>query len=312
MQQISPMNTSRRAFIKHTSIAVAGLTIFSEQLFASNVGKKRPLVGMQLYSVRDEMKQDPLGTLQQLSRMGYKHLEHASYNNRKFYGYTAKEFKKILNDLGFTMPSGHTVFHAKHWDKTSNDFTSEWKYTIEDAATLEQKFVISPSMDVRNKSYDDVLQFLDLFNKSGELCKQSGMKFGYHNHAFEFTTKLNNQTLFDIILQNTDPGLVMQQLDTGNMYSVGGRAPEIYKKYPGRFPSLHVKEVMKIDKEGNGEKYESTVLNKGVIGMKKVLTLAKTIGGTEDFIIEQEDYQGQKPLDVMNENLATMKKWGYK
>ncbi|HEV7621816.1 MAG TPA: sugar phosphate isomerase/epimerase, partial [Flavisolibacter sp.] len=224
---------TRRNFLRNTSLTLAGTTLFPRHLLKTP--KPGEIVGIQLYSVRDNMKTDPLGTLQQLSKMGYVYVEHANYVNRKFYGSSAAEFKKILDGLGLKMLSGHTVLNKKHWDDTKNDFTDEWKYTIEDAATVGQKYVISPWLDesLRNK-YDDLIAFLDLFNKSGELCRKSGMKFGYHNHDFEFKYALNNQKLYDIILQHTDPNLVIQQLDIGNMYGVGGNAMEIINKYPGR------------------------------------------------------------------------------
>jgi sugar phosphate isomerase/epimerase len=93
------------------------------------------------------MMKDPAGTLKKLADMGYQHVEHANYVNRKFYGWTAKEFKKVLDDLDLQMPSGHTVMTSAHWDTAKNDFTDAWKYTVEDAATMGQKFVISPWMD---------------------------------------------------------------------------------------------------------------------------------------------------------------------
>ena len=304
------MNTSRRSFIKKTSFDLAGTALFSNSVFAGQAKKK--LTGLQLYSVRDDMKKDPLDTLQQLSKMGYKYVEHANYVNRKFYGYSPADFKKILNDLGMKMPSGHTVMRSQHWDAAAKDFTSEWKYTVEDAALLEQEFVISPWMDENlRKDYDQLLSFLELFNKSGELCKKSGMRFGYHNHDFEFNTKVNDQLLFDIILKQTDPALVIQQLDIGNMLGAGGDAMEIIKKYPGRFASMHVKDEIKSAKGEMNSDYESTVLGKGVMPVKKIIDLGLKIGGTEHFIIEQESYQGQKPLDAMKADLAIMKKWGY-
>jgi sugar phosphate isomerase/epimerase len=116
------------------------------------------LVGLQLYSVRDDMKLDPLGTLKQLSSIGYKYVEHADYVKRKFYGYEAKEFKKILDDLGLKMPSGHTVFTSKHWDESKKDFTDDWKYTIEDAATCGQQFVISPWLEEGKRKDADTLK----------------------------------------------------------------------------------------------------------------------------------------------------------
>jgi sugar phosphate isomerase/epimerase len=303
------MNTSRRSFIKKSAITIAGTALFSHSILAQF--KKQKLVGVQLYSVRDAMKANPLETLQQLSKIGYKNVEHANYVDRKFYGYNAREFKKVLDDLGLKMVSGHTVMRSQHWDAAAKDFTNEWKYTIEDAAVLGQRFVISPWMDESlRKNYDELMRFLELFNRSGELCKKSGMMFGYHNHDFEFNTNVNGKNLYDIILQNTDPKLVIQQLDMGNMYDAGGRALNVIEKYPGRFLSMHVKDEIKGSGEG-GHQYESTILGKGVIDVKKVLDLAQNIGGTEHFIIEQESYQGQNPLDAVKEDLEIMKKWGF-
>src|SRR4030095_9511134 len=136
------MQTSRRSFIKKSSMAIVGSSLFSSEIFAAY--KTQQLTGIQLYSIRDDMTKDPLGTLKQLSAMGYKHVEHANYVNRKFYGHSAAEFKKVLRDLGMTMPSGHTVLNKQHWDDAKKDFTDAWKYTVEDAATAGQEFVISP------------------------------------------------------------------------------------------------------------------------------------------------------------------------
>jgi sugar phosphate isomerase/epimerase len=302
------MNLSRRTFLKTTALAAAGTSLLSNHLFAAR--KSKELVGIQLYSIRDDMKKDPLGSLKQIASMGYKHVEHANYVNRKFYGYAPKEFKKILDDLGLKMPSGHTVMAPKHWDAPTKSLTDEWKYTVEDAAILGQQFVISPSMqESARKNYDDLLRFMEVFNKSGELCQKSGMKFGYHNHDFEFSEKLNGKTLYDIILQNTDPKLVMQQLDIGNMVGGGARAMEILKKYPGRFESMHVKDEIKSSTENTG--YESTVLGKGLVKPKEIIDWGRKSGGTVHFIIEQESYQGKTPLESVKENLGIMKKWGY-
>lgn len=302
------MNPSRRDFIKKSALAVAGTSLFSSSLLANTA--KPQLLGMQLYCVRDEMKADPLGTLKELSKIGYQHVEHANYVNRKFYGWTPAEFKKILTDLGMTMPSGHTVLGPTHWDEAKKDFADSWKYTVEDAAYMGQQFVISPWMDQKvRQSKDALMKQLEIFNKSGELCKKSGMKFGYHNHDFEFSEKFGDKTLYDIILENTDPNLVMQQLDTGNLYNGGAKALDVVNKFPGRFESLHVKD--EIAASGGHEKYESTILGTGIVNVKDVIDLCQKSGGTIHYIIEQEAYQGKTPLQCMKENFEVMKKWGY-
>ena len=306
------MTLSRRKFLVNSSFTLAGTMLLSNNIFA-NEKAKNIVVGLQLYSVRDDMKADPLGTLKKLSAMGYKNVEHANYVDRKFYGYPATEFKKVLDDLGLKMPSGHTVLSDKHWDKAANDFTDEWKQTVEDAALAGQHYVISPWLDESlRKNYDDLIAFLDIFNKSGELCKKSGLKFGYHNHDFEFKYSLNGKQVYDIILEHTDPALVLHQIDIGNMYGAGGRAIEILKKHPGRFESMHVKDEIKSKGKGEmGDAYESTILGKGVLPVKEIVDLFKKSGGTTEFIIEQESYQGKTPLDCSKENLKVMKSWGY-
>jgi len=295
-------NLNRRSFLQTSALAGTAL-LLSNSLLANNKASKKN-IGIQLYSVRDEMRKDPLGTLKKVAEMGYKNVEHANYVNGKFYGYEPKEFRKVLDDLGLSMPSGHTVMGGQHWDAAKNDFTDVWKKTVEDAALLGQKYVVSPWLDVSlRKNFDDCKRFMEVFNKSGELCKKSGMKFGYHNHDFEFSLRLTSVKVYDIIMQNTDPSLVAQQLDIGNMYNGGGRAIELLKQYPGRFELMHVKDEIK----GEKELYESTVLGTGIIGVADVLKLAAKSGGTTQYIIEQESYQGKSPLDSIKMDLDWIK-----
>ena len=250
------MQNSRRKFIQNASLVLAGASLKPSVLWSKNdtIAKTKNLIGIQLYSVRADMGKNPLGTLTELAKMGYEHVEHANYINRKFYGWTATEFKKVLDSLGLHMPSGHTVMDLNHFDKAKNDFTDAWKYTIDDAATLGQTYVISPSIDSKvRKSFDAFMFQVELFNKCGELCKKQGMKFGYHNHDFEFKEKVNGELIYDLILKHTDPSLVVQQLDFGNMYGAGARGDDWINKYPGRFPSLHVKDEIKVANDQVGQ-----------------------------------------------------------
>ena len=303
------MNQSRRNFIKKSSFALAGATVLSPGLFS--MATKKESLGIQLYSVKDDMKKDPLGTLKEIASFGYQNVEHANYIERKFYGYSATEFKNILADLGMKMPSGHTVLGKQHWDDAKKDFTDAWKYTIEDAALAGQQYVISPWLDESlRKTEDDLKRFMEVFNKCGELCKKSNMKFGYHNHDFEFSQKLNGKTVYDLILTNTDPSGVTQQLDTGNLYNGGVKAIDIVKKYPGRFELMHVKDEILSASNEHG-KYESTVLGNGIVNVKEVIDIGRKSGGTIHFIVEQEAYQGKTPLVCAKEDYDVMKKWGY-
>ena len=302
------MKNSRRSFIKQSGLALAGASLMSNKIFSMN-NVSTHVLGVQLYSVRDDMQKDPSGTLKQLAAMGYKDVEHAGYEDRKFYGYSPSDFKKFLNDLGLNMVSGHSYLGAKAWDKTKNDFTDEWKHTFEDAAAVGMKYVFSPGVDESlSKNESDYKWYMDLFNKTGELAKKSGIQFGYHSESDEFNHYINNKRLYDILLDTTDKNLVAQQIDIGNMYGPGGRAMEYLKKYPGRFVAMHVKDEIKSSKPNRD--YESTVLGKGVIGVKDILDYARS-SGTKLFVIEQESYQDKTPLDCVKEDLATMKQWGF-
>jgi sugar phosphate isomerase/epimerase len=301
------MKTSRRNFLKTGGLALAGTSLLSKTGYAAPSVSRTTTLAVQLYCVRNEMQEDPLESLRQLANMGFTHVEHADYVNHQFYGWNAKEFKKVLADLGLKMPSGHTVLSLNHWDKTRGDFTDEWKELIDDAAYMGQEYVISPYMerDVYS-TYDNFIWFMDIFNKSGELCQKHGMRFGYHNHDFEFSETLKGKTLWDLIMNNTDADKVVMQLDIGNMYLAGAKAKDVLARYPGRYDNIHVKDEMRKE---DGE-YESCILGKGVIEVRKTIDLARE-QGTTLFIIEQESYQGKTPMESMKENLDIMQSWGY-
>lgn len=301
------MKTSRRSFIQNSAILLAGTALLSKAAFAA--AKPSEIVGIQLYSVRDDMGKDPFGTLTQVAKMGYKHVEHANYVNQKFYGYTAKEFKKVLDDLDLKMPCGHTVLGQNHWDVAKKDFTDDWKKLVDDAAYMGQKYVISPWMDPKlHSSYDALLNWLEVYDKCGDLCKSKGMKFGYHNHWDEFSHELNGKKVFDIMMEQMDTKKVVMQLDIGNMYIGGAKALDVVTKYSGKFEMIHVKDEIA---SNNAEKWESAILGKGVIQVKEVLDICRKTGGTQVYIIEQESYQGIAPLACIEEDLKIMKSWGY-
>ena len=300
------MQASRRKFIKTTAIVATGAFILPKSIFA--LPEKIERLGLQLYTVRDAMHADPAGTLKKLSDIGYVNVEHAGYADRKFYGYSVADFKKILADNALNMISGHVTLSGKYWDAGKGDFMDDWKNTVSDAAEAGQKYIISPGLD-DNLLLDEnaFKEFMNVFNKCGELCKSNGLRFGYHNHDFEFTTLFNGVRLYDVMLHNTDPALVAQQLDIGNMFPTGASPIDYITKYPGRFELMHVKDVLK-DADG---KYENTLIGKGIMPLKEILKAARKTGGTSQFIIEQEQYQGLDPVFCSKLDKVKMNKWGY-
>ena len=303
------MPLSRRSFIKNSSLTIAGVSFLPGILKERNPGV---IVGIQLYTVRDDMKKDPEGTLKKLAAIGYKYVEAAGYADRKFYGYSIPDFKKLLKATGLKMESGHSFLGSEQWDKSTNDFTDEWKHSIEDAAAVGMKYLISPGVDEGLcKTMDSFRHYMYMFDKTGELCKKSGIHFAFHNEDYEFNHRLDGKLIYDLILQTTNKNLVWQQMDIGNMYEPGGRALHFLKEYPGRFFSMHVKDEMKRDSPGpDGKLYENTVLGKGVMPVKEIIDYARKTG-TRYFIIEQEDYQDKTPLECAAADLKKMKSWGF-
>ena len=298
---------TRRTFVKNSALALAGASLFSRSIL--DIAKDKTITGVQLYSVRDDMKADPKGSLKKLADMGYKVVEHAGYNKGQFYGFSPTEFKQILDDLGLKMYSGHVNFGMMSWDNSKNDWTDEWRQTVEDAAAVGQQFVITPELaDDAQKDYDKLMKVIELWNKCGELCQKHGMKFGYHDD-FNQDNTLRGMSLYDIVMKNCDPKLTIQQFDIANLYNAAGTDPlDILNKYTGRFTSLHVKDVLKEKNAHNN--HDSTILGKGVLNVKKVLEVALQ-KGVWLMIIEQESYQGKAPLDCVRQDLEIMKGWGY-
>jgi sugar phosphate isomerase/epimerase len=303
------MTTSRRAFIKNSSLTIAGLSMLPSILKEEETPV---IVGIQLYTVRDDMRKDPAGTLKKLAAMGYKYVEHAGYHDGKFYGYSIPDFKKLLRENNLKMESGHSPLTGKQWDKTKSDFTDEWKQTIRDAAAVGMKYLISPGVDESLcKTKDDFMLYMNMFNKTGALCKKSGIHFAFHNESYEFNHNINGTLIYDLILQTVNKNLVLQQMDIGNMWEPGGRPLHYLKKYPGRFLLMHVKNEMKREKpEASSNLYENTLLATGVIPVKEVIDYARKTG-TKYFIIEQEEYQDKTPLESTALDLKTMKGWGF-
>ncbi len=293
------MNTTRRTFLKTSALTLAGAGVFPETLLAASPRH----ISLQLYSVRDDMQKDPKGTIEAVAKVGYREVEHAGYGAGKFYGMTPPEFKRLLAANGLTMPSGHTPLLPRHLDASGN-FTDEWKQTVDDATTLGQKYVISPWIDVSmRKSVDGLKKVTDLFNKAGELCRKSGMKFGYHNHDFEMT-QVDGQVIYDILLANTDPKLVTLEMDVGWVVTGGADPVAWFKKYPGRFELLHMRDVKRMP----GHEHPVGVeLGDGIVNFVEILK-AKKLAGVQYYVVEQEEYGQKTPLDSITSDYQRIAK----
>ena len=272
--------TTRRNFLLQSG-ALAASTIIMPSF---NVAPYKPEknLGIQLYTFRKEMDADALGTLKQIASIGIKKIESARSAKGHYYGFAPKEMKKVCNDLGMKLVSGHV-----HLD-------DGWQQTMDEAAESGQEYLICSTMPSKGQTVDNYKSVADAFNKAGEACKKMGLNFGYHNHAYEFESE-NGKVLYDVLLSNTQADLVHMELDLGWVI-VGGKDPlDYFKKFPGRFPLWHLKDMDMTRKE-------STEFGKGGLDIAKMLENKKE-SGVKHIFIEQEEY-ASTPLESMKQNLA--------
>jgi sugar phosphate isomerase/epimerase len=252
---------NRRTFIE-TSVAAAIASSTTTSLFGAPPAHEIKTVGIQLYTVRAEMKQDFEGTVAGIAKIGYKEVEFAGY-----FGKTPQETRAIIDKNGLTSPSAHHPMDALEGN------TQE---IIDGAHTIGQKFIVCPYLDAKSRTADGYKKLADSCNKVGEAMNKAGIQFCYHNHSFEFQNVQGLDKLpLDYLLTSTDPKLVKVELDLC-WITVGGQDPVAYfDKYPGRFPLVHVKDWSKEGSDPGG--------NIGAVGHAVTGRLANVGSGSIDF-----------------------------
>ncbi len=274
------MNT-RRNFIKQAGLFTAGIAVLPSFGFTASEQK----FGVQLYSFRDEMAKDALGTLKQIAAIGIKEIESARSNKGHYYGLSPQDMKKACEDLGMSLQSGHVALD------------DNFQQTMEEAVTSGQPYLICSSMPSRGQTVDNYKKVAEAFNKAGEDCKKLGLKFGYHNHEYEFESD-NGEVLYDVLMDHTNPELVHMELDLGWVIVAGKNPLDYFKKYPGRFPLWHLKDM-------DMTKKESTEFGKGALDIKTMMQNQEA-SGVKHIFIEQEEY-ASTPLESMKHNMEFLK-----
>ena len=243
-------------------------------------------VGVQLYTFRKEMLADAIGTLKLIAALGIKQIESAGSDKGNYYGLTAKEIKKACADLGMKLRSGHV-----HID-------NKWSKTVDEAAESGQEYIICSSLPTTGQTVDNYKKAADRFNQAGEECRRRGLKFGYHNHDYEFATE-GGEVLYDVLLNHTEAALVHMEIDLGWVL-VGGKSPlDYFNKYPGRFPLWHLKDM-------DLAKKHSVEFGKGGLDITGLLA-NRDKAGLKYFFVEQEEYAAT-PVESMKHNMEYLRK----
>jgi len=280
--------TSRRVFIKSASALSAAVFVKGPlTAFAS-----APVIGLQLYTVRDAMGTDPLGTLQKVAQIGYNSIENATYTGtEKFYGMDAATYKKVLNENGLVANSGHYRL-GEEQDKGADvkgTILHDWQRAVDDASAVGLKYMVCAYLSTYERGdLDHYKKLADIFNKAGETCRKSGIQFCYHNHDFEFQVQ-NGVFPYDIILDKTDKNNVKMEVDLYWIKKAGQDPLALFQKHPGRFPLWHVKDMSK-------EADQSfAAVGTGIIDFKTIFQ-HKDQAGMKFFFVEQDKCPGS-PFD---------------
>ena len=279
----------RREFVQTASFAAVGMLSLPSFLAA---GKRAKNMGLQLYTLRDTIGKDPKGVLDKVATFGYKELETYGYDSGKIFGLDFNEFCKYVNGLGMKVTSGHYGL-----DKIKGD---TWQRAVDDAIKNDQKYMVVPYIDEsQRKSMDDYKRICDDLNAAGEVCNKNGVRFGYHNHAFEFDT-VDGQIPFDYMLKALDAKNVGIEMDIFWVVNAGRDPIKYFTDYPGRFEQWHVKDMDKTDKNKNAD------IGTGSIDYKPIFKKAK-LSGMKHWYVEQETYPGE-PIKSVEESAKFLKK----
>jgi len=281
--------TSRRTFLQTAGALTAAACVGSR---FSTADPPHVPVGLQLYSVREQLPKDFDGVLHQLASIGIKEVEAAGSFKK-----TAAEFRHSMDAAGLRCVSTH---HALLELRPKLD---QW---IEYGHTLGLEYIICSWAGVHRNAaskgemtLDDWRYAADEFNKIGEKVKAAGMTFGYHNHFVEFGTE-GGVVFYDELLKRADPRYVVFEMDCGWVVAGGHNPIDYLSKTPERFPLLHVKDLVK---QPDG-KYKNVVMGHGPIDYKPILQAAT---GLKHYFIEQEEFSGD-PMSNLREDVEYMRK----
>lgn len=271
----------RRQFLKNTSLALAGTAVLP-----SHVNLLTPPVrhlGVQLYSVRDDMKANPVATLQAIAQMGFREVEGFGYSNGTMFGMPIKEYVQVLKTNGLTMPSSHCGFALTDYDESKKDLSDAAKKAIDDAVTMGQKYIILPWLPEKDRS--EFRKIMNLVSAAAAYARKAGLRFAYHNHDFEFTQRgPDGRLLIEWLLHDIDPKLLTFQMDIYWVCYARYNPLDWFRLYPGRWELCHAKDL------ADTEKRETIEFGDGTIDFAGIFRQSQQ-AGMQHYVIELEHYK---------------------
>lgn len=288
------MAYNRKQFLQLSGTAALGLAFgscASSQRSGAAKGTIKNL-GIQIYSVRDDLPKDPKGVLKQLASFGYKEIESYEGDKGMFWGMGNTGFKSYMDELGMKIVSSHC------------DYKKDFEKKAADAAAIGMNYLICPHIG-KQKNLDAYKRIADEFNIASEICRKNGLRFAYHNHDYSFRLQ-DGQYPQDILMKTANHSSMNFEMD---MYWVVAAAQDPItwlKKYPNRFRLCHIKDRKKGITPKLGEPNYSCIVGQGSINYASILKEAKRLG-MKYYILEQEAYE-KAPLECVKDGAEYLNK----
>lgn len=292
---------NRRKFLQISAAGSVGMMLLGAAgCKPAVVDRKTFGVGLQLYTIRDAMSGDALGSLKKISDLGYKNLELAGYADGKFYGFAPAEFKKIVTDLGMEVISSHTNVEA------AGVTLDNAKIMADTHAALGVKYCVQPWIEEPDRNIESYKRMIANWNEVGKIMKGNGIQFGYHNHNFEFANIDGVVPYYDIFMPEMDADLITMELDLFWACKAGQDPVAMFNKYPGRFQNLHFKDMMtKQEPFFTVIKDDICAVGAGVIDFKKILA-SKEVAGMKYLYVEDDNQGNGKTFETLETSIKNL------
>jgi sugar phosphate isomerase/epimerase len=269
---------SRRDFLGRSALGIGSALIASQvpvDLIAgpASAPVKMP-IGFQVWTIKDSLVKDFPGTLKKMAALGYQSMEMCSPPGYESSGFgplmklTAKEMKQIISDAGLICPSSHYGM-----DEFRNHLDERIAFALESGQT---QMILSSFGLPQNATLDDWKKAADELNKYGAKAKKAGIQMGFHNHHGEFA-KIDGTLIYDVLMKQFDPEYIKMQFQVA-VISIGYKASDYFKKFPGRFISAHLADWSDIKKT-------SVPIGQGVVDWKELFASLET-GGVKNIFAE--------------------------
>ena len=273
----------RRTFVQALGTAAASALVAPRDLFAA---KRLKRVGLELYSVRHAMREDPDRTMAAVRAAGYDDVELLwSMGN---FGRTPQQVLATLKREGLRAPSAHI---------SPDILTNNWDKHLDDAHLLGMTYLIVPSLPESARTIDDWKRWADTLNTAGGAARKAHLWLAFHNEP-DHMKPIDGQIPYDVFIKRLDPKVVRLQLDVGNMVMGGGDPMAYLRKYTDRYWSFHLKDVVP-------DKSSDTELGAGTVDLKKLLAAVPNLSAKPCYV-EQEAPKDE--LASAKQNCAYLKK----